>query len=78
MEATALKAVLDAYPEDIVLVQHDGFTATSLLDAKAIEDTVQAAIGYRLSLTVERIQIDPDAYLAKPKIPKRSVAESLI
>jgi len=78
VEATALKAVLDAYPEDIVLVQHDGFTATSLLDAKAIEDTVLAATGYRLSLTVERIQIDPDAFLAKPKIPKRSVAESLI
>lgn len=78
VEATALKAVLDTYPEDIVLVQHDGFTATKRLDAKAIEDTVQAAIGYRLSLTVERIQIDPDAYLAKPKIPKRSVAESLI
>ena len=65
VEATALKAVLDAYPEDIVLVQHDGFTATRALDAKAIEATVLMATGYRLPFKVERLQIDLDAGLER-------------
>ena len=73
VEATALKSVLDDYPDDIVLLQHDGFTATRLLDVRAIESAVLSATGYHLVLKVERIQPDIDAYLARSKtLPARS------
>ena len=83
VEATALKSVLDAYPDDIILVQHDGFTATRLLDVRAIESAVLSATGYHLVLEVERIQLDIDACLARSKplpaksnIPKRYCQET--
>lgn len=65
VEALALKTVIDMHPEQVCLVQHDGWASPDRLDAKAIEAAVLEATGYRLELEVERIGIAPDAYFLK-------------
>jgi hypothetical protein len=65
VEAQALKTVIDMHPDQICLVQHDGWASPDRLDAKAIEEAVLEATGYRLDLEEERIQIDPDAYFLR-------------
>jgi len=65
VEAKALKTAIDLYPNDIVLLQHDGFAATKKLDSRVIMDAVNAETGYRMELEYSRIQIDPDAYFLK-------------
>ena len=65
VEALALKTVIDMHPDDICLVQHDGWASPNKLDTKAIERAVFEEVGYELTLEEERIQIDPDAYFLK-------------
>lgn len=65
VEALALKTVIDMHPDDICLVQHDGWASPDRLDAKAIEQAALEATGYRLELEEERIQVDPDAYFLR-------------
>ncbi len=67
-EAKALKVCIDLYPDNIVLLQHDGFAATTRLDVQAIEKAVFDATGYRLELEEELIQPDPDAQFSKYRI----------
>lgn len=50
VEVVALEAAHQLFPEDIVLLQHDGFTATKRLDHKAIEEAIFKATGYRLEV----------------------------
>lgn len=73
VEAKALKTVIESHGNCVVLLQHDGFATTMQLDAKAIEDAVENATGYRLSLEVERIQPNPDDYFNRSNIPKRPI-----
>lgn len=77
VEAAALKAALAEYPDDIVLLQHDGFAATRRLDVERIERAVFNATGYRLSLEEERIQMDADAYFMRSQTPKRVAPENI-
>lgn len=65
VEASALKAAIDLYPSQIVLVQHDGFAATAKLDKQAITEAVFKATGYRLEMEEAQIQVSPDAYFLK-------------
>lgn len=65
VEARALKAAIDLYPSEIVLVQHDGFAATAQLNGQAISEAVFEATGYRLELEESQIQVNPDAYFLK-------------
>lgn len=58
VEAKALKAAIDAYPQDISLIQHDGFAANQKLDVRILEQAVEAATDYCLTVKEERIQID--------------------
>lgn len=58
VEAKALKAAIDAYPQDISLIQHDGFAANRKLEVKTLEHAVEEATGYCLTVEEERIQID--------------------
>lgn len=74
VEAKALKTAIDSQGGSIVLLQHDGFATTAKLDAKAIEDAVVEATGYRLTLEVAQIQPDPDAYFSRSNFPKRQNA----
>ena len=70
-EAKALNIAVGLYPHHIVLLQHDGFAAISRLDAKAIEDAVEAELGYRLVLEEEEIRVDAQAQFLKPPAARR-------
>lgn len=65
VEALALKSVIDMHPDDICLLQHDGWAATVRLDIAAIERVVFDTTGYRLELEEERITINLDDYFAR-------------
>jgi hypothetical protein len=65
VEALALKTVIDMHPDQICLVQHDGWASPDRLSIKTIEEAVMEATGYRLDLEETRIQIDPDAYFLR-------------
>lgn len=68
VEALALKTVIDLYPHDIVLLQHDGFAASTRLDDKAIIEALYKVTGYRFNLEESVIRINPDAQFQKTKI----------
>lgn len=76
VEAKALKASIDLYPDAIVLLQHDGFASSSRLDRDAIEAAVLEATDYRLELEEERIQPDPDAYFIRHRIQNEIATEA--
>lgn len=58
IEALALLACVERHPGEIVLVQHDGFTASKRLDLAALEQAIQTATGYALKLEEELVQPD--------------------
>ena len=65
VEAVALNAAHDLYSSQIVLLQHDGFTATTPdLDIAAIEKAIFAATKYHLKVALDdRIEFDLKAAL---------------
>lgn len=67
-EAKALMVAIDMHPNDLVLLQHDGFVATRKLYAPAITKAVLQATGYLLVLEESQIQINPDAQFLKHRI----------
>lgn len=62
VEAKALQAVVNRYPDDIVLVQHDGFVSTARLDVNALSEAIFAATGYRLELEERQLKADANKY----------------
>lgn len=67
VEVTALEAAYRLYPNEIVLLQHDGFAATCPLDTKRIEQAMLGATGYRLEVEQKVIQVNlGDAFDAHP------------
>lgn len=67
VEVTALEAAYRLYPNEIVLLQHDGFAATRPLDTKRIEAAMLEATGYRLEVEQKAIQVNlGDAFDAHP------------
>jgi hypothetical protein len=62
VEAKALQAVVNRYPDDIVLVQHDGFVSASRLDINALSEAILVATGYRLELEERQLTADADKY----------------
>ena len=67
VEAKALRACLKLHPDDIILVQHDGFTATKQLDVAALEVAIETATGYTLKLEMKRVQPDLAEQFGKAK-----------
>jgi len=64
VEAKALQAVVNRYPDDIVLVQHDGFVSTARLDVNALSEAIFSATDYRLELEERLLAADADKYFA--------------
>jgi len=65
VESVALEAAHSLYPEQIVLLQHDGFTSTTRLDSKAIKEAMFKATGYRLEMPLgEQVMVKLDAALS--------------
>lgn len=58
IEARALEACTELYPNEIVLLQHDGFTATKQLDVAALQQAIKVATGYALKLEEELVSPD--------------------
>ena len=67
-EAKALMVAIDMHPNDLVLLQHDGFVATRKLYVPAITKAVLQATGYLLELEESQIQVNPDAQFLKNRI----------
>ena len=58
VEAAALEAGVRLFQKKIVLLQHDGFTATEPLDTNLIEAAIFESTGYQLNIEQKRIQAD--------------------
>lgn len=58
VEALALLTCIERHPGEIILVQHDGFTADKRLNVAALEQAIQTATGY--ALTMEEKLVQPD------------------
>lgn len=58
VEAAALEACIKLHPHEIILLQHDGFTATKPLSVEALESAIEAATGYELKLESELVLPD--------------------
>lgn len=59
VEAKALKAAIDLYPDYIVLIQHDGFSSNTKLSTKAISDSMFDATGYRFDIKETVLEVNP-------------------
>lgn len=60
IEAKALKVAISVYPDDIVLLMHDGFVAKRSLDVQLIEREIYDKTGYRLELSKQVIVVPDD------------------
>ena len=60
IEAKALKAAISLYPDEIVLLMHDGFVSTRAVDARLIERKMLEETGYRLELSGGVIALPAD------------------
>ncbi len=67
-EAKALMVAIDMHPNDLVLLQHDGFVATRKLYVPAITKAVLQSTGYLLEMEESQIQVNPDAQFLKNRI----------
>jgi hypothetical protein len=57
VEAQALRAIVELYPDEVVLLMHDGFVATRSLDVPLMERRMFDATGYRLTISSGVIHI---------------------
>jgi len=60
VEAQALRAIVDLYPEEVLLLMHDGFVASRALDVPLLERRMFEVTGYRLSISGGVIHIPAD------------------
>lgn len=60
VEAKALKAAISIYPDDIVLLMHDGFVSKRSLDVQLIERAIYEQTGYKLILSWQVIVVPDD------------------
>lgn len=58
VEALTLLTCIEQHPGEIVLVQHDGFTAAKQLNVAELERAIQTATGYALTLEEKLVQPD--------------------
>lgn len=65
VEAQMLNVVIDLYPKNIVLLQHDGFAANARLDEQRIVAKIEKVTGYKMRIESAQIQLHPDAYFLK-------------
>ena len=72
IEAMALKTVIDLHPEDITLVQHDGWAARRSLDISQIQAAITRATGYRLEVEGGAVSIDLERYFSRVQNAERN------
>jgi len=60
IEAKMLEAVRQTYPDEILLLQHDGFASAEQLDMGRMVQAIQEATGYQMQIEESRITLSPD------------------
>jgi hypothetical protein len=60
IEAKMLEAVRQTYPDEIRLLQHDGFASAEQLDMGRMVQAIQEATGYQMQIEESRIALSPD------------------
>ena len=60
IEAKAIKAAIMLYPDDVVLLMHDGFVSKAILDLQMIEQVIYDETGFNLQVSYEPITVPPD------------------
>jgi hypothetical protein len=65
VEAKMLRAVVDAFPNEVLLLQHDGFASRRRLDAAEIVGVVYAATGYRMRVDEKLLELPPEIERSK-------------
>ena len=65
IEAKSIRAAISLYPDEIVLLMHDGFVTSRHIDAAAVERRMFEETGYRLQLTGGVIELPADLDFAK-------------
>ena len=60
IEAKAIKAAIMLYPDDVVLLMHDGFVSKVILDLQMIEQVIYDETGFNLQVSYEPITVPPD------------------
>jgi hypothetical protein len=65
LEAKALRAAINLYPDEVVLLMHDGFVSKRALDVQLIEKAMYADTGIRLEVAGELITLPADLDFSK-------------
>lgn len=65
IEAQTIRAAIGLYPDEIVLLMHDGFVTTRPIDVQAVERRIFDETGYRVSLSGGVIELPADLEFAK-------------
>ena len=60
VEAKMLEAVRKLYPDEILLLQHDGFASAVQLDIGKMQQAIEDATGYKMQIEEQRISLSPD------------------
>jgi hypothetical protein len=60
VEAFMLRTALRLYPDDIILLVHDGFVSTRQLDRERIKKAIKGTVGYDMDLSEEQISMPSD------------------
>jgi len=60
VEAFMLRTALRLYPDDIILLVHDGFVSTRQLDKERIKKAIKGTTGYDMDMSEERISMSSD------------------
>lgn len=76
VEAKALMTIVNLHAEDIVLLQHDGFTALRRLDREKLEEMLLRELGYRLMLEEQRLELHPDARVRRIRLESEMAREA--
>jgi hypothetical protein len=65
LEAKALRAAIRLYPDEVVLLMHDGFVSKRALDVPLIEEAIYQDTGIRLEMAGELIALPADLDFSK-------------
>lgn len=60
IEAKAIRAAVELYPYEVVLLMHDGFVTTRPIDTELVQRRMYEATGYQLQLSGGVITLPPD------------------
>jgi len=76
VEVMALMTIVNLHAEDIVLLQHDGFTASRRLDRVVLEERLLRELDYRLMVEERQLELHPDARARRIRMKSEMAREA--